>query len=969
MKRLLFDPLLVVPLAVTVMVIALPEGSHYPVQSAIAITGLVFALLIAVLGWHSFPLTTNIFMLYVAAGFTWVAGISLFDLVSGIPAGELLAEARITQAATIGLAPLFLRQHARPSRTVLVFAALAVLMIAPRLFAGDNPAFAFGWSSVADEVSLVVCVAAAISIYRHRAEIDRALVPLLTLSLMLAAASYAAHLFGGMLHEALLSMFSYWAVLAAVIKVGMTVPIASMAVNARIYDAIPDPTVVVDESGNVYRTNRAARSRFGIADSRILGEHCHRYLHPADLRPDECPVCSWIRHPSGESRFELSFGERGPIHSVAVTVLNLPDGARHTIHVSRDITEERLAESAVRHSELRYRALMENASDGIVVVDQSGAIVDVNRRLARMLRYRMTELLTMNIRQLHRAEDYDRITAGFESLKKSGNDICEYLLLDRDGREIPVEIAGCMFRRANDWLMFGSIRDISERKRVETAIRRSEARSRAIFQHAGVGIQICSPDGRLVEVNWAFRSMVGESADDLRDRTWRDFVHEADHKIVSAHWPGQEPATFRVRLRRADGTLAWGETVLSAVKEGERVTLVIVMTSDVTDRQLAEERRLAYEHDLRDARAAAEEASLAKTRFLATASHDIRQPIQAIRLLIHLMEIEQLAPGQRALMEKITGAVSGLSRMLDTLLDISKLEAGLVVAEQRAFAIEPLMRELSDEFQPLAEAKGLRMRWVPSSAVVFSDPDLLARILRNLLTNAVRNTESGAVLLGCRRQRDEVCIEVVDTGVGIPDAELERVFDEFHQVGNKARNRREGLGLGLTIVDRLSRLLGHRLTLSSRVGHGTRIGLSVPLQMQAVRAADQLPLEMGFPGANILLVEDEEDIRECMSLILEKWEYRVMRAHDLASAVDCLERNGGADLVVADYRLGDVTGVELIREMRSRFGKGIPGVIITGDVQRQPSEEARAHGMLVANKPLDPQELRELVLDALTGKR
>src|SRR5512146_1526027 len=234
--------------------------------------------------------------------------------------------------------------------------------------------------------------------------------------------------------------------------------------------------------------------------------------------------------------------------------------------------------------------------------------------------------------------------------------------------------------------------------------------------------------------------------------------------------------------------------------------------------------------DLAQQRDLVEQASAAKTRFLASASHDLRQPLSALMLFLELLQADrQLSPRSRDMLERAAQASGSLSGLLDALLDISKLDAQITQPKRLAFAIQLLFKELESEFAQLAQRKGIRLTFVPSSALVDSDPILLGQILRNLITNALRYTPSGRILVGCRHRAGKVSIEVHDTGSGIPADQHQLIFTEFCQVGNKERDRQKGLGLGLAIVKRTAQLLGHEISLQSTVGKGSCFAVNVPL--------------------------------------------------------------------------------------------------------------------------------------------
>lgn len=379
------------------------------------------------------------------------------------------------------------------------------------------------------------------------------------------------------------------------------------------------------------------------------------------------------------------------------------------------------------------------------------------------------------------------------------------------------------------------------------------------------------------------------------------------------------------------------------------------------------------ERALRDSEAAlasakerAETANAAKSRFLAAASHDMRQPLQAITLFVSVGLSRCTEPGTAEILDRIRGAAQGLADLLNALLDLSRLEAGQVAAQLTDFPAASLFCGLTHEFEAMATAKGLCLTAVPSTAVVRSDPTLLSAIVRNLLANAIRYTDHGRVLLGCRRRGRDLRIDVHDTGPGIAADRLALIFEEFYQVGNVARDRREGFGLGLAIVDRLARLLGHRVDVASTVGKGSRFSITVPMAAESLRSGRSRPDGTidDAVGAVVAVIEDEADVRDSLRLLLGQWGYTVIAGDD----EDCVLRAIGdrpPDLVLADYRLrGGRTGIEAIGAIRRKAGADIPGLLLTGDT----GLDRERDGLRVLRKPIAVGQLRRIVATALGYK-
>ncbi len=363
-----------------------------------------------------------------------------------------------------------------------------------------------------------------------------------------------------------------------------------------------------------------------------------------------------------------------------------------------------------------------------------------------------------------------------------------------------------------------------------------------------------------------------------------------------------------------------------------------------------------------------ERANQAKSRLLAAASHDLRQPMHALSLFV-----EQLRrtddPGERAaLVARVERSVGALGELLDALLDLSQLDVGAVKPELRAFALQPLLRQLGDEFAPLAEEKGLALIVMPNSLWVRSDPLLLSRILRNLLANAVRYTASGCVLVGCRRHADVADIVVIDTGIGIAEAELPRVFDEFHQVPGSGRPR-EGLGLGLAIVQRLAALLGHEVRLASVPGRGTCATVAVPRATPGLAARTVAPATGGsLEGVWILVVDDDAAAAESLAGLLRQWDANVDVAADTVGALASVG-TARVDLVLCDLRLAaGANGLDVLARLKGRVGATLPCAIITGEQDAATLADLRARGYPVVRKPAAPAMLRAVIASLLADR-
>ncbi len=367
--------------------------------------------------------------------------------------------------------------------------------------------------------------------------------------------------------------------------------------------------------------------------------------------------------------------------------------------------------------------------------------------------------------------------------------------------------------------------------------------------------------------------------------------------------------------------------------------------------------------ELARAKAEAEEANISKTRFLAAASHDILQPLNAARLYVTSLVERQ---GEDApLVGNIDASLEAVEEIFGALLDISRLDTGAMKPEFASFRIADLLRQLDVEFAPLAREKGLELAFVPASATIRSDRRLLRRVLQNLVSNAIKYTPKGRVLVGCRRRGKRLRIDVYDTGLGIPNSRKRAIFKEFHRLEEGAKVAR-GLGLGLSIVDRIGRVLDHKIEVKSNVGRGSHFCVEVPLSATAPSSQPQretVPIDRGqLAGTVALCIDNEASILDGMEALLGGWGCRVLKAADLNAAITMVaEAQIPPNGLLVDYHLDQSNGIAAIAELRRRFGADLPAILITADRGPRVRDEARGQGIQVLNKPLKPAALRALL--------
>ncbi|WP_286238437.1 PAS domain-containing hybrid sensor histidine kinase/response regulator [Neptuniibacter halophilus] len=396
----------------------------------------------------------------------------------------------------------------------------------------------------------------------------------------------------------------------------------------------------------------------------------------------------------------------------------------------------------------------------------------------------------------------------------------------------------------------------------------------------------------------------------------------------------------------------------------ELVSLNDKLWQEITERE-------QIQKELKVAKEAAEAANQSKDKYLAAASHDLLQPMNAARLLIAALRERELKEQDAHLVERIHLALENAEDLLTDLLDISKLDQNAVKPDISEFRISQLLRSMVGEFTPVAEDKDLELRAQYSSAVVRSDSRLLLRIIRNFLSNAIRYTETGRVLIGCRRRGDMLSIQIWDTGAGIPKDKQQEVFKEFQQLHNATAKDRQGVGLGLAIVERIANMLGHRLQVSSVDGRGSMFSVEVPIVDQPLLSPQvsgfELPAIDQLNGLVVMVIDNEDNILVSMEALLSQWGCRVLIADSLDEAIRCCaDESLVPEVILADYHLDyDKLGTDAIQGLRKHFGLDIPAVMLTADRSTECRQQFREMGLPVLNKPVKPGKLRALLTHLL----
>jgi two-component system, sensor histidine kinase len=474
--------------------------------------------------------------------------------------------------------------------------------------------------------------------------------------------------------------------------------------------------------------------------------------------------------------------------------------------------------------------------------------------------------------------------------------------------------------------------------------------------------------GQIVFANQQVTALFGYQRAELLGMSVDMLVPERFRAGHAAHREGYAATGLRRPMgsaldlfaRRQDGTEVPVEVSLSPITEGATV-LVAAAIRDVTDRR-------RVQHELKAARESADRANLAKSRFLATASHDLRQPLQTLSLLNGSLRRLVSDPDVTGVLAQQNLAIQAMTRLLNALLDISKLESGAIRPEITDFTVQALFEEMRNEFATIAANKGLQLAVEPCADAVRSDAALVGQVLRNLVSNAIKYTREGCIRLRCLHEPAFVRLEVLDTGVGIPASQLPYICDEFYQVDVPSNTTRDGYGLGLSIVQRITRLLDLRLDVQSEVGRGSTFALTLPASnarpARPADAATQAP-ETSRSAASlphVLLVEDDEAVRGATRLLLRVAGYRVSVAASVAEATVRVREHPDVELLVSDYHLGaNDTGLMAIAAARVVLGPQLRAVLVTGDTSSAIRELRMDDRTRVASKPIHADEFLALL--------
>ena len=612
---------------------------------------------------------------------------------------------------------------------------------------------------------------------------------------------------------------------------------------------------------------------------------------------------------------------------------------------------------------LSFSSVLEESLNEIYIFDAvTLAFIQVNKGARQNLGYDMDELLTMTPVDIKPGHTEASFQEAIKPLTQGGEEKIEFNTVHRrkDGTDYLVEVHLQKMQFRNQPVYVAIILDITER----TQYKQDLIQAHAFIDSAPDATVVVGKSGDIRVCNRQMVKLLGYTQDELKGMNVDELVpdrfragHAAHRNFYSENPKVREMGTgLDLSALTKDGREIPIEISLSPIESSDG-TLVAAAIRDISTRK-------SFEKELRLAKQTAEEATKAKSKFLAAASHDLRQPLQALRLYLSALTTKLDQPKQIQLSEKMNLSLDSMGELLDALLDISTLESGSVEPNRLDIPLPEFLAKMDSRNAQSVTDKGLSFSCSPIECVIHTDPALLERVIENFITNAIRYTETGRISIDCQQHDGFVRIAVHDTGQGIPEDELEAIFNDFYQLDNAVRNRSKGLGLGLSIVKNIARILDHQTHVASTLGEGSVFSVDVPLGEQQVDSeANNAPEKATIATASlsdeltVLIVDDEPTIVDAMQEVLSMLDMNVVTAGHGAEALAHIQEGLIPDLVLTDYRMPEMNGVELIRKIRVVVGEELPVVVMTGDTSAEKIKAANLAHCEVLHKPVKIDEL------------
>lgn len=660
----------------------------------------------------------------------------------------------------------------------------------------------------------------------------------------------------------------------------------------------------------------------------------------------------------------------------------------------KDITALKLAESeryehAMAQKSIQLQNLVDNLSQGVMLISQHDRVEVWNKRFL--------QISNLSAQTLHEKPFVSNLSNATElDLKPLVESNNSYIQTLSNGDVIEIKD-----HRLGNGKLIKTFSDITRSHRYAESLKQSESRLRLITDNVPAMIAYIGADLKFQFTNKVYLDWYGREQGELYGTDLRTSRISGDFSLLQPHVSRAlqgESVNFEVEEVTRFGEIAYlHKSYVPNKDDNGKVLGFFVLVRDVTTRrknalalqkahdqlELRVEERTSQLQQLNDilhreveerrrtqldliaAKSEAEQANLSKTKFLAAVSHDLLQPLNAAQLFASALSLQLEQNSDHSLLNSIGNSLDDLENLISTLVDISKLDAGVVKADKSAFNLGELLNNLVHEYRYSAAQYNVELRYVPFDGVIYSDSVLVARILRNFISNAFRYTDNGKVLLGCRRKGDNILIQVWDNGTGIAEDQLSVIFEEFKRLKSSSKAYGNGLGLGLSIVDKLSSVLEHPIHVRSTQGKGSVFSVEVPLATQPkpsnrISHLEQLIANNSMVGRNVWLIDNDISICEAMNRLLSNWGYNLVTAtslEQLKSRVDTVRDN--VDLLIVDYHLDDgINGLDVTKTMSIERDKPLPTLMITANYSEELKNQVKDRGILLLRKPVKPMKLK-----------
>jgi len=716
---------------------------------------------------------------------------------------------------------------------------------------------------------------------------------------------------------------------------------------------------ILDLLGRFLEVNDAYCRMIGYSRDELLG------MEVADIEAteDAKEIARHVRkvQATGSERFETRHRARdGGVLDMEVSVTHTTLNGGRLYCFLRNITERKRAEDSLRETAELLQSHINNSPMAFVAWDDNYRVTQWSGEAERMFGWSAGETLGTPLMELDMVYPEDVPVVQATMARLAGAD-SRYVVsanrnVTKDGRVIDCVWYNTVLAKEDGTMasIMSQVLDVTEQKRAERELKDSEQRFKTLAAATYEGVAITA-QGRFLDVNERLTRMLGYERHELIGMHVTDVIPpEQRDKVMANINAGRESNQEHAMLCK-DGSRVMVEAHGQTIRH-DGVPIRLTAIRDTTMHRNTEQA-------LRAAMDEAERANEAKSRFLAAASHDLRQPLSALKLYVGVLR-SKLGAEDQQLLASMQECVGGLGNLLSKLLDLSKLDAGVVQPRVRNFALDDLVNKVVAAHSPEAEAKGLSLRSGRFGLTARTDSVLYQRIIGNLVANAIRYTERGGVLIGCRRRQGRRWVEIWDTGIGIPRDKIGEIFEEFKQLGDEARTH--GSGLGLTIVAKTAEVLELEIRVRSRPGRGSMFAIELPLGRRAQAAIPARSRRLG-QGVRIAVVDDNPIVLQALVCGLESVGHDVVAA---ATGRDLLTRLGSLapDIMVCDYRLaGGETGFDVITSAREEFGEELPAVIITGDTDPKLMRSMTRQGILILHKPVELEDLQARIEEAMNA--